>query len=189
MRTMKGLTLVEVLVATAIGVVIMGIMITTYLSSTDLYESQNTLIDLQSRARNAIIFMTTELKNATRTSAANPSPNLSIPSTPNNKDIQFYVPEDKNGDGLITDSNGLIEWDTDNKIQYQYVPGLEELRRLEKGNQYKIAQNVSDIRFIDASVDSSLAINEVRIILTLSAISPRRRLFTVTQTGIVRLRN
>ncbi|MFH1678399.1 MAG: hypothetical protein ABH914_02135, partial [Candidatus Omnitrophota bacterium] len=145
--------------------------------------------DLQAQARNALRYMVTELRNATRTSTQNPSPNLSIPSEPNNKQIQFYLPEDKDENGLITDANGQIEWGTSNMIHYQYIPGQKELRRLEKGEQKIFARNISDVQFIDINIDSSLAIDELKIVLTLGKVTKKNRNLSVTLTSIVALRN
>jgi hypothetical protein len=155
----------------------------------DTWESGRLQADLQAQARVALNNMVSELRNATRTSTQNPSPNLIIPSAPNNKNITFNLPVDKDNNGLITDANGIIEWDTNNAIQYQYIPGQEQLRRLEKGNQAILANNVSDIQFIDHGIDSSLSLNELKIILNLNKTTPKQRNISVTLSTILNLRN
>lgn len=184
-----GVTMVEVLVASGLLALAMAMLLNIYVSGLKSWEQTRDESQLLTSVRQALYLMTTELRNATRTSTQNPSPNLSIPSTPNNKSIQFYVPEDKNGDGLLTDANGAIEWGTNNVIQYQYVPGQRLLRRLEKGVQRTIADDVSDIQFIDRTIDPSLSMTELRIVLTLSMTTDRQRQLTVTRTATVRLRN
>ncbi|MCM8824039.1 MAG: hypothetical protein NC822_05125 [Candidatus Omnitrophica bacterium] len=133
--------------------------------------------------------MTQELEKTTRTSPDIPSPNLSIPSKPNNNSVDFYLPIDIDGNGLIIDALGNTEWDKSNKIQYQYVPGLKQLRRLEKGNQYVIANNVVSIEFEDNSINPVLYNNELKIILTLEKVTPQNRTVSVNLTSIVKLRN
>jgi len=185
----SGFTLVEALVVSSIFIVTLGMIYGVYISGFDVWDVQRYQADLQAQARVALNYMVSELRNATRTSTQNPSPNLSIPSTPNNKQIIFHLPEDKNGDGLITDANGDIEWDTNDPIKYEYIPGQKELRRLEKGVKRILAREVSDVQFIDTSIDSTLHINELKIILTLSKTTPRKRNVAVTLSSIVALRN
>ncbi|MCX5702173.1 MAG: prepilin-type N-terminal cleavage/methylation domain-containing protein [Candidatus Omnitrophica bacterium] len=188
-RRNSGFTLVEVLFASAISIAVLGIMYGSYISSFEAFDIASEQADLQAQARIALRYMVSELRNATRTSTQNPSPNLSIPSEPNNKQIQFYLPEDKDEDGLITDANGQIEWGTNNMIHYQYIPGQEELQRLEKGEHKIFARNVSDVQFIDIDIDSSLAIDELKIVLTLGKTTKKNRNLSVTLTSIVALRN
>jgi len=95
-----------------------------------------------------------------------------IPSKPNNNSVDFYLLFDIDGNGLIIDSIGNTEWDTSNKIQYQYIPGLKQLRRLEGGNQYIIANDVTSIEFEDNSINPALYNNELKIILTLKRLTP-----------------
>ena len=185
----SGFTLVEILVASAIFVVMLGIMYGIYISGLDVYGTGSYQVDLQAQARLALNYMVLELRNATRTSAQNPSPNLSIPSVPNNKQIHFYLPQDKDGDGLITDANGEIEWDTNNQIDYQFIPSQKILRRLEKGDQKIFASDVSDVQFMDINIDHTLSIGELKIILTLSKTTPRHRNISITLSSNVALRN
>lgn len=184
-----GFTLIEILISSAIFIAVLGIIYSIYVSGFEVWDVERYQADLQAQARSALNSMVTELRNTTRTSTQNPSPNLSIPSTPNNKSIHFYLPGDKNNDGLITDANGAIEWITNSPIDYQYIPGQKELRRLEKGNQTILAQDVSDVEFIDITIDPTLFINELKIILTLNKTTPHQRNVSITLSSIIRLRN
>jgi len=192
LRRKSAYTLAELTITAGILLVIMMIMVSFYTQSSRLFHLILTQSDLRQRAQSAVSFMSHELKNATRTSAETPSPNFTIPSSPNNNSIQFYLPADSDGNGSIIDSIGDTEWNTSNKIQYQYVPGLSLLRRLEGGNQFTIAYDVESIEFEDNDINSSLGIDEVRIILTLSrepggwaGNSPE----SVTLTSNLKLRN
>ncbi len=185
----RGFTLIEVLVASSIFVVVLGMIYSSYRAGLDLWENAESTTDLESQARQAMTFMVSELRNATRTSTQNPSPNANITSGPNLKQIDFVLPEDANGDGYITDSNGAIEWDTNTHIQYKFIPGQHYLRRQEPGQQRVLAYNVSDVQFFDITSDATLALNEIKIVLTLSKTTPRGHTLTFTLTSVVKLRN
>jgi len=160
-----------------------------YIAGWNLWESNDTKVYLQGQTRSAMRLMVMELRNTTRTSTQNPSPNLSIPSTPNNNSIQFYLPIDKDSNGLITDANGQVEWDTSNKIKYDYIPGQHILRRLEGGQQRILAKDVTDVSFSDITIDPALGINEVKITLTVNKTVARNRQLSFTLQTVVRVRN
>ncbi|MCM8788083.1 MAG: hypothetical protein NC935_08575 [Candidatus Omnitrophica bacterium] len=185
----NSLSLIEVVISSGIIITIFFLVYNWYFSTTNLTETTKIKTELQAKARYAMQFMINELKNTTRTSTQNPSPNLVIPSKPNNKSVHFYLPKkDSKGDINLTDDNN-IEWDSDNQIKYEYIPGQKILRRLEKGNQKILANYVTDVQFIDHNIESSLALNEVKIILTLSKETKKNRNVELTLTGIVNLRN
>lgn len=188
-KNQNGFTLAEVLVAAGILAVIGAIMLSFFIQGSNLWQLITSQSDLRSAARNAINFMAQELRNATRTSSETPSPNLSIPSKPNNSSIDFYLPGDLDGNGTIINAVGGTEWDKNNKIQYQYIPGLKRLRRLEKGGQYIIANEVALIEFEDNSINPVLNNNELKVILTLSKVLPDTRTVSVTLVSILKLRN
>ncbi len=185
----RGFTLTEILTAVSIFVMIGGIVMVFLTQTLSLWQLITDQSDLRSVSRNAVNYMTRELMNTTRTSTENPSPNLCIPSKPNNKSVDFYLPVDSDGNGLIIDPVGLTEWDKSNKIQYQYAPGLKQLRRLEKGDHYVIANNVASVEFEDNSINPALYANELKIILTLERQTKQNRTASVTFTSIVKLRN
>ncbi|MFC1703354.1 PilW family protein [Candidatus Omnitrophota bacterium] len=185
----SGFSLMEILVASAILALVMGALSSIYISGLDVWESGTNQADLQAQARAALNYMVAELRNATRTSSQNPSPNLSIPSVPNNKQIHFYLPGDKDDDGFLTDANGDIEWVTNSQIHYQYIPGQKMLRRSVGGNHRIFATDVSDVEFEDITVDPTLALNELRIILTISKTTKKQKTAEITVSSIVALRN
>lgn len=187
-----GFTLVEVAVAVGIFSIISAIMLSFFIQGSALWQLVINQSDARSVARNTMNYLTKELQNATRTSelSAHPNPpNLVIPSKPNNTSVDFYLPVDNDSNGFIIDAIGDTEWDLNNKIQYQYVPGLKILRRLEKGNQYIIVSNVSSIEFEDESINPALHSNEVKIILTLERVIQQKRTIFINLTSIVKLRN
>ncbi len=188
-KNKNGFTISEALIAAVILLVISAIMVVSLMQGSEIWQFINSQSDLRAVAANAMTFMTQELRMATRTSSETPSPNLTIPSKPNNKSVDFYLPADLDGNGFIFDSLGSTEWDKSNKIQYQYVPGQKQLRRLEKGDHFVIANDVELIEFEDHSIDSSLYNDELRIILTLERETSQGRVASITLTSIVKLRN
>jgi prepilin-type N-terminal cleavage/methylation domain-containing protein len=185
----NGFTLVEIMVAAGIFLIISAIMLSFFIHSSDVWQLVTTNSDLRAVARNAMSYMAQELRNATRTSSENPSPNLSIPRRPNNSSIAFCLPVDIDGNGYIIDSVGKTEWDINNVIQYQCLAQSRQLSRLEKGNRYIIANDVASVEFEDNSINQALYNNELKIILTLQKLTPQRRSVSVTLVSIVKLRN
>lgn len=159
-------------------------MLSFFIQGSGLWSLGTNQSDLRSTGRNALNLMSQELRSAI------PSPNISIPPRPNNNSLDFFLPTDIDGNGLIVDSTGNTEWDTNNRIQYQYLPAPQrQLRRLEQGNQHIIANNVASIEFQDNSIDTALRNNELRIILTLQRLTTQNRAVSVSLTSTVKLRN
>ncbi len=184
-----GLTLVEFIVASALmGVT--GMMLLTFLMRhTDFLETTVSQGDVRTRAQIAIDAIARELRHTTRAAAGSP-PNLTIPAAPNNTRVTFYVMADQNGDGHIVDpATGDREWDTANAIQYQYVPAARQLQRVSGATTRVVASGVASAVFEDRDIDGTLAANEVRILLTLDAVTPQRRTVSTTASAIVKLRN
>lgn len=186
-KKMTGYTLLEIVIAMAIMSAVMGMIYMIYGSGKDLYETKVYQTDLQAQARQAMDFMVKELRQATRTSSHNPSPDLSIPSAPNNKQVQFYLPEMVNGTAVM--DTGELDWDTNNMIRYQYIPGQKELRRNDGGNLTTLCRDVTDVRFFDTTLDPSLGLQEIKIVLSLSKTTPRQHTISLNLTSLVRLRN
>jgi type II secretory pathway component PulJ len=186
----KGFTLSEAIVASSLLVVISAIMLSFLIQGANLWQLMNDQSDLRSVGRIAMNYMTQELRKTTRDCEEDSSVNLVIPSKPENKSVHFYLPVDSDTDNndLIIDDFGVTEWDKSNKIEYKYVPGLKRLRRIEKGNQYTIADDVESIEFEDKSINPDLYDNELKIILTLQKLTAQNRTASVTLTSIVKLR-
>lgn len=185
----KTFTLSEIIITTAISAIITLILYNLYFQGWRLEEATSLKSELETAGRIALDIMSKELKKATRTSSQNPSPNISITSGPNQKQITFYLPQIDSQKRVVTDSNGDIVWDKNNPIHYQYIPGQKELRRLEKGEQKILCRNVSDVKFSDIDRDNSLYINELKIELTLSKRMSNQREISVSLTSLIKLRN
>lgn len=166
-----------------------GVMFACAVSLRRFYETGMTQLDLRTEAAQALARMVAELQNATRTAPGGGPPNLSIPAPPANDRLQFHLPKDLDGNGVIVNGQGAIEWDQGTPIQYQYVPGQRQLRRLEGGNQVVLANDVASVAFTDQSIDGTLFVDEVRIQLTLQRSTPHGRTISATASGAAKLRN
>jgi prepilin-type N-terminal cleavage/methylation domain-containing protein len=185
----RGFTLIEIIIVSLVFMVISAGIFGIYFTGTDLWDIARSQADLQAQARLALNSMVKELRNATRTSTQSPSPNISIPAIPNNSSMTFCLPTDSDGNGLITDSNGEIEWGTSSPILYQYDAGQNRLSRFQGGQETIISQFVTGVQFIDITMDSSLFLDELKVILTLTRSTPKQRNLTITTSMIVSLRN
>jgi len=187
----RGISLMEVLIVAVIFSIMGTVLINAYIQGTRMWNLTTANSDLRIVAYLAMNNMVNELRRTTRTATSNPSPNLAIPSKPNNHSVDFYLPKDTDTDNntLIIDDFGNTEWETNNMIQYQYIPGQKRLRRLEKGQQDIIADDVELIEFEDASITPSLYNDELTIALTLSRATRDGRTVTASVNSIVKLRN
>ena len=176
--------------ATAISVIMFGMLYGVYSSGVNIWEISSSQTDLQAQARNVLNFMSSELKNATMHHA---SANLiiPIPTDPTNTkhSIRFCLPVYTSGSVSI-DANGETVWDTANFIDYQIIPAQKQLIKYVAGiEQRVIANDVSGVQFIDATIDTSLLLNELRIIITLNKTTPKQRNVSITLSTTVALRN
>lgn len=181
-----GFTMAEALVALSISLIIIFAVTQSLSRGRDFWQIASAKSNLHLSGQRAMDYMLAELKNATRAAGASP-PNINIPAS--RTSIKFYLPTDIDGNGLIIDATGNTEWAVGGPIQYQYVPGQNQLRRLEDGNQRVLANNVSGVSFDDASTDTSLYLDEVHISLNLQKTTVQQRDISASFVSIVKLRN
>ena len=189
-QTKTGLTLVETMVASFLAVLVVGIIFAIFSGGNDLWEIKRTQADLQGQARTALDQMTAELKQTTKTG----SPPLPSAASPNLRyqaidTIDFCLPTKDINNVTVLDANGVIVWDINNRITYQYDAGQKQLIRIFGGNQNILANSVSAVQFLNSTLDNSLNSNEFKIILTISKTTPRRRTLNTTVTSTIKLRN
>lgn len=183
LQSRRGFTFLETLVAGGI-LMSLGLVVVMWLSSvSDLWWTSTTQSQVRTTAEQLINRLTDELKNGTRTAAASP-PNATIPASPNNTAITFYLPTSQ-----VIDASGNIQWDAATAIQYVYVPAAQELRRVAGGVPVTLSGGVTSVRFEDSTINAALYTNEIRVILTVQQRSPQQRTMSATATEIVKLRN
>jgi len=195
MRTQKqkgnrGFTLIEVMIASLIFIMILGVILNIYLSGSEVYENSKLQADLQSQARLALNAAVAELSNATKTTApvGQSPPNLSIPAAPGNDNMTFYLPAFVQDPITLKprvslNANGTIVWDN-TPIVYQYNANQRTLVRVSNAVQTILARDVSAVQFVNVSNF------EMGVILTLSKATPtKQRNITITLSSLIRLRN
>ncbi len=185
----NGFSLVEILVSTLILVVVSTIAYQSYVGGSNMMQDKQAQTMVQTRGLVAMSIMTDDLRQATQNSNQTPSPNIVLAASPNNSNMNFYLPMVSAGNAIDTVTQE-IDWNTNNMIQYKYIAdptaaGKMLLQRVETGtgNKKTIARSVSDIRF------TSISLNELRIDLTITERMPTNRTISKTFTGLVKLRN
>jgi len=185
----RGFTLIEVMIASFIFLMILGVLLNIYISGSEVYENNKIQADLQAQARMGLNSAVNELSNATKTTPPGglTFPNILIPSAPGNNTITFYLPT------YVLDTitlkprvsinaNGIIIWNN-TPIVYQYDSGQRTLARVSNGVQTILARDVTSVQFLNVSS------TEISVALTLSKATPKQRNITITLSSIIRLRN
>lgn len=193
-RSFFGITLVEVVISVLIFAIISGVIYLFFMVGIDSWEIGTRRTDLQAQARNAMDIMVGELKNTTRN---HPSRGVTILPAPNNTNIIFYLPEKDADSDVIIDTDGTTKWPDDDAdyIEYKYLAAANQLvredRRVREGQDPArvLANDVSNIEFIDAGIVGSLYLDEVNIVLNLQKTTPRGRDLSFSMRSTVKLRN
>jgi prepilin-type N-terminal cleavage/methylation domain-containing protein len=187
-RARSGFTLVETMVVTTILVSI-SLITTLWLNGiSDLWWTTSVQSQLRTFAQQGVSRAVAELRTGTRTGAGSP-PNATIPASPNNTSITFYVPTDNDANGTIIDAFGNIEWNTVNAVVISYNAGTRQLQRTQNGATTILANDVEAVTFEDVTINNTLNNNEVRINMTLQRTTPQRRVLTANAVEVVKLRN
>jgi len=179
--------LIETLVTGGILLAISSMTMLWLTSSSALWWTSSTQSHVRARTQEVLSRVTSELRNATRASAASP-PNISIPAAPNNTSITCYLPADLDGNGLIVDALGNTEWGV-TPIQYVHVPASNQLQRVVGAQVEVLANDVTGVTFVDRAIDASLYQNEVRITVTVQQPTPQGRTVSAISTTTIKLRN
>ena len=191
-KDLSGLTLIEILIASVLTTVVIAIIYSIYAAGSDIWEIKRYQTDLKAQGRQVISAVVSELRKTTRTSLQTPSPNLIITAVPNNNNITFYLPQVANNSVVTDAANDTIAWDMNNTIQYVFDSATKQVKRLEiidpTGNR-TMANDVTNIQFIDNSINGSLYLNELKVLLTLAKTTPRQRNISTTLSSVIKLRN
>ena len=203
-ETKTGFTFIETLVTA--GILLSLSLIATLWStqSMDVWWTTNTQNEVRVHLQQALSRLTSDLRGGTRSGKC---ADFSVPAAPGNSAnaadagtttvATFYLPTDVDGNGLITDANGNIEWGLPpancplpiDQINYTYVPAQRQLLRVQGAQQVVIAHDVQSVTVDDRSTDATLASNDARVTLTIQKTTPQGRTVLATSTAIVKLRN
>lgn len=184
----KGLTVVEVIVASVIVAVMTYLVTQLYIQGIRLWNISTVQSDLRSTGRYALSRITDELRLATRAESASP-PNLAIPLAPNNNQITYYHPLRGANNTIVSDAAGLIVWDVNTPRQLRHVPATNTLEGAVGGTVSTIAQNINRVVFEDSTINATLSSNELRVSLELSAATPLFGASAITMVSKIKIRS
>lgn len=193
-KNKKVFTLVEMLISIVIMVIVSAIIYLFFIVGMESWQIGSGRIDLHSDVRIALDAMIDELKNTTRNHSTR---GITILVPPGNTKIIFYLPEKDVDGNVIIGQDGEIKWPADDAdyIEYKYVAEdkqlvREDLQVREGGASARIlANDVSSIEFIDASIDGALFLDEVNVVLGLQKTTAKGRDLSFLTRATVKLRN
>lgn len=182
-----GFTLVEVLVASIILVMLIGILAATVMGTRSIFEASDISVILQADARAAINKMDLDLRrtNKDQISIVQNDPISGCDA------IVYHLPSDSDQDGIPDlDSGGNLIWDTNAITIRLDSGGTQRLQKeVQGGNIEILGSNVKKINFIDRNIDASLYFDEIKIILELEKTTSKGRTFSFDSTTIINMRN
>ena len=194
MMVRKGFTLAEVLIVAIIISILMGVMLAAVIQSHAIIETTNTLTLLRQEKRLAVSKLSNELRNTSLkdcqeyTSPCEEGRCITItqdsPASGTDK-IEYCLPADSDHDGVPDlSSDCKITWCTKHTIELD--TSSHELKR---NNVTVLARYVKNIRFLDHSLQPSLYLNELKVTLEMEKTSYQGRVYNISSTFIIYVRN
>lgn len=185
--TRKGFTLIEVLAASFILAILIGILLAVVVNVRTIFYTSDTVALLQSDARQAMSAIANELRRASKpqiTITQNDPVNLS-------DSIRYHLPLDANGDGQPDlDGSGQTVWDTTNLVLRRNPAQLGILRKeIGVSSSIVIGRNVRRINFIDSTINPSLYSDEIQVTLELEKSDPKGITYSTALTSEINMRN
>lgn len=181
---LNGFTLIEILLVSAITIVLVGILAATLFQLRSAFQTGDILISLQADARQAISSLAVDLKrtafNQMMITQNSPSAGTDI--------IVFRLPSDNNGDGLPDLISDVLQWDPTD-ITISLDPANSQLIKTFGSATNVLANNVKRINFLDHSLMPTLNIDELKVVLELQKANKEGRVYNYTSTAIIDMRN
>lgn len=143
---MRGFTVFETLVSVLIFSIIAIALGLAVVAGKNALFTNDIPTQLRQNLLFAIVSMSRELRQTT------PS-KTDIGASSSSNSITFQVPNDNNGDGLVVDAIGNIEWGAN--ITYARN-GANELTRTQGGATSVISSNISALQFTRAAGDDNI---------------------------------
>ncbi|MBM3244612.1 MAG: hypothetical protein FJZ15_02320 [Candidatus Omnitrophica bacterium] len=136
----KGLTLIETLVAVSIFVALILVIFTVMETGRNAWFTEDVSTELRQGIINAFSVMERELRET-----GNNSPVINLPSGTSANSLTFHLPQkDANGD-IILDANGNVTWSLDT-ITYA-LNGAGQITRTTQGSTTILANNIIYLQF------------------------------------------
>jgi type II secretory pathway pseudopilin PulG len=190
----KGLTIIEVMIATGISVLLLAAVMMSSMQMQAMFYTTDVTSNLQTQGRLALNRLAADLRRTDAQDIITPQAHQ-ISITQNSPvggtdTITYQLPQDTSpidGEPDI-DANGNIIW-SGTDIMVRVDTSERRVVRSEAGVATSLASNVEKINFIDHSIDGSILLDNLKITLELSKVTPAGRTVTVESTMIVDLRN
>ena len=165
----RGYTLIELMVAIAIGMIVMASVATSFTTQTRTYSAQEQINQMEQNARGALDIMSREIKMA----GYNPNGG-SVSGVVSYSSTNLTIQADLNGDGVVSLSGSDYE-----QITYSYESGNKRITR-QVGNDpaATLADNISAFAFTyyqstgTGAATSATNIRRIKIFLTAKTEKP-----------------
>lgn len=178
----KSFTMVEVLIVTAIMAVLGAAISLSMVHMNSFFRSEEALSKLQAESRKIKRYLSNELRTTDRAQIVI-TKNSPFAGTDT---IQFPVPRSD----IATSWDPADLWDADLVTLAIVQNGADNiLTRTQAGVAQTYTKNVSSIRFIDSTQDATLALNELRVIITFNITDKNNRSYVRAETSIINMRN
>ena len=190
----RSFTIVEAMIAVGISVILLGAVTMSVTQMQRMFDTTDITSDLQTMSRLTLRRLAGDLRRGDARDQLTPQAHQ-ISITQNspvaNTDIlTFRLPRDTSpidGEPDI-DANGNVIWDSTDII-IRVNAAERRLLREYAGVATTLVSNVERINFVDYTIDGSISLDNLKIILELSKTAPSGRTITVESTMIVDLRN
>lgn len=170
---MRGFTLVEIMVTSVVLAILIVSLFLVLSIGQRSWLSADVTIQLRQEIARGTINLGQELKESSPAKI-----NLTLNSSSNS--ITFKIPQDTNGDGVVVDSSGNIEWSPD--ITYS-LNASNQVIRFSAGVTAILANDITSLQF------SRIQNEVIRIDITAAKTSNIGRLVQDAGQIIVKLRN
>jgi len=167
LRNITGFTLTELMVAMAIGMVVLSAVTTTFMAQARFYNAQEQINEMQQNARGALDVITRELK------MAGYKPNGGTFDGVTYSVSQLMIQADLDGNGGISSSSSANE-----QITYAYDSTNKRItRKMGTGTVEALADNITAFTFSylnssGATTTTSSSIRQVAITITAVTAKP-----------------
>jgi len=166
LRNITGFTLTELMVAMAIGMVVLSAVTTTFMAQARFYNAQEQINEMQQNARGALDVITRELK------MAGYKPNGGTFDGVTYSVSQLMIQADLDGNGGISTSSSANE-----QITYAYDSTNKRItRKMGTGTVEALADNITAFTFsyLDSSGATTTTSSSIRqVAITITAVTAK----------------
>ena len=184
---MRGMTLIEVIIATAVGIVLMASVLTVASETIALARFGDDVAQLQAETNRSF----NRLAEVLRKCGWNSNGVTTFPDVnPAGDELRFRIPEDVDGNGFAFDQlSGDVEWSAD-VYTVRLDSGTRTLAVYDNTDTivWTLGVNISEVLFATIAQDGALGPDEVEVSITALRPTPKGDL-THLSTGSIFMRN